>query len=184
MRPWPWPASRIAVDPNGSAWIIDTSNRILRFNGSGFAAVSGSATDIGIGADGSVWVIGTDGYPYYWGKQYGGFNKFVGLGVRISVGPDGMPWVITAAGTIFQWTGSLPSPGYPIQGAWKQYPGWATDISVGPDGTVYVVGSGNVIYRWAGTGWVAEPGVAGPAVAAGAGLHAWVARAGATVIAR
>jgi len=192
MRPWPWPASRMAVGPDGTPWIIDTLHRVMFFNGSGFVPTKSgvwdgktwapyTGNDIGIGANGWIWIIGTDSYPYWWDGR--AFNKFVGLGVKISVGPDGKPWVVTGAGTIFQWTGSLPAVGYPIQGAWKQYPGWASDISVGPDGTVYVVGGSNVIYRWNGTGWVNE-GVAGPAIAAGAGLHAWLARAGATVITR
>ena len=57
--------------------------------------LSGAAHDIGIGADGTVWVIGTnkegsDFGIYRWnGKAW---DKIPGAAVRIAVGPKGHPW--------------------------------------------------------------------------------------------
>ena len=66
----------------------------------------GSAKDIGIGADGSVWVIGTNpvdgGYGIY---RWGGEN-FVGIdggAVQISVNPWGRPWVVNDGDSIYEW---------------------------------------------------------------------------------
>ncbi len=59
--------------------------------------LQGGASDIGIGADGSMWVIGKDERPggfgiYYWtGSRW---QRVDGAAVRIDVGPDGIPWVV------------------------------------------------------------------------------------------
>ena len=164
-------ATNIAVDPNGVPWVVASNHNIYKWNGSGWTMMTGLANDIGIGANGAVWIIGTDSVPASWNGS--AWVKISGAATRISVDASGTPWVVNSAGSIYKWTGS----------AWQQLPGAATDISVGPDGTVYVVASGN-IFRWGGTSWILETGVAGTTVAAGSGLHAWVARSGQAVLTR
>lgn len=66
--------------------------------------VPGDARDIGVGADGSVWVIGSDerqgGYGiYHWNG--GGWVKVRGSARQVSVGPDGNPWVVNRDGEIY-----------------------------------------------------------------------------------
>ena len=114
--------------------------------------------DIGIGADGSVWVIGLDPAPggngvHRW--QQGQWLRIDGGGVRVAVGPDGQPWVVQASGTVLRRMGA----------AWQPLPGRASDIAVGSDGTAWVIGaetgSGNAgILRWAGGRWQRVDGVA------------------------
>ena len=116
----------------------------------------GTATDISIGADAKVWVVGTDhvygGYGIYqWTGS--GWQEVPGGAVAIAVGPHGHPWVINSAHQIFRRIGST----------WRLQPGSANDISVGADGTVWVVGTypvpgGYGIYQWTGRGWTQEPG--------------------------
>jgi hypothetical protein len=86
-------------------WVVNDEDRIFRLEGSQWHRVPGSAKDIGIGADGSVWVIGADeragGYGVY---RYNGsgWTKIPGSGRQISVGPDGSPWVVNRDGYIYR----------------------------------------------------------------------------------
>jgi beta-glucosidase-like glycosyl hydrolase len=124
----------------------------------------GLATNIATGADGSVWVIGTNpvsgGYGIYrWTVT--GWAAVPGGAVRIAVGPDGSPWVVNSAQRIYRRVGS----------SWVLYPGAAVDIAAGANGAVWVVGinpvpGGYGIYYWTGTGWA---GVSGGAVAIAVG---------------
>jgi len=108
----------------------------------------GEATDISIGADGSVWAIGTDerngGYGIYhwngdsWDRQSGG-------AVRIAVDPNGNPWIVNSEQDIYRW----------VNDQWEKLPGDATDIGIGADGSVWVTGYDEEsldfkLYRWNG----------------------------------
>ncbi|MGH9857050.1 MAG: tectonin domain-containing protein [Acidobacteriota bacterium] len=80
--------------------------------------LSGGATDVGAGADGSVWIIGADAVPggysiYRWTGS--SWEKVPGGATRIAVSPNGTPWVINNTNNIFQWTGST----------WQTMPGAA-----------------------------------------------------------
>ncbi|MCX6180867.1 MAG: M12 family metallopeptidase [Bacteroidetes bacterium] len=115
-------------------------------------------SDVGVGKDGSVWVLSNiaeaGGYGIYKYNGYS-FNKIAGGAVAIDVDPNGNPWVVNSAGSIFRGT---------PQGAWTLMPGSAKDISVGADGSVYMVGTdvyrgGNGIYKFDGAYWVRQTGV-------------------------
>jgi hypothetical protein len=131
----------------------------------------GSATDIAAGADGSVWVIGTNPMPGGYGIWHwigSGWVPVAGGAVAIAVGPDGSPWVVNSAHRIYHRIGS----------GWILYPGAAVDIAVGANGAVWVVGTnptpgGYGIYRWTGAGWAGVPGGA-VAIAVGANGRPWV----------
>ena len=52
---------RISVQPDGRAWLVNKFGSIYQYNGSGWSKKTGTtAKDIGVGADGSVWIIGID----------------------------------------------------------------------------------------------------------------------------
>lgn len=111
--------------------------------------VLGSARDIGVGNDGSVWVVGTDrrggGYGiYHWNGS--DWNRVEGGATRIDVDPQGNPWIINSSDDIFRY----------VAGNWQRMPGSAKDIGVGADGSVWVVSSGGVFYwnteSWEGVG--------------------------------
>jgi beta-N-acetylhexosaminidase len=131
----------------------------------------GSATDIATGADGSVWVIGTNpvagGYGiYHWTGT--GWAEVPGGAVAIAVGPDGSPWVVNSVHRIYHRVGSV----------WILYSGAAVDIAVSANGAVWVIGTNPVaggygIYHWTGTGWPEVPGGA-VAIAVGASGRPWV----------
>ena len=105
----------------------------------------GEAVDIGIGADGSAWIIGLDarhgGYRIYnWTAQ--GWLRIEGSAVRIDVDPAGNPWIVNASHEIYRWHGT----------GWQRLPGSARDIGIGANGAVWVA-SGSGVYRWNGSGW-------------------------------
>ncbi|NKB31785.1 MAG: hypothetical protein GKR91_01645 [Pseudomonadales bacterium] len=114
--------------------------------------LEGGASDIGIGADGSVWVIGTDERPggygiYFWT----GFDwqRVDGAAVRIDVDPYGNPWIVNDSHQIYYWNG----------GGWTRLQGDARDVGIGADGTVWIAAGGG-IYRWDGYDWERTSGSA------------------------
>lgn len=114
--------------------------------------LEGGASDIGIGADGSVWVIGTDERPggygiYYWsGNEW---QRVDGAAVRIDVDPYGNPWIVNDSHQIYYWNGA----------GWTRLHGDARDVGVGADGTVWIAAGGG-IYRWNGYDWERTSGSA------------------------
>lgn len=111
----------------------------------------GLANDIGVGGDGTAWVIGTNaasgGYGIYrWNGTT--WTVVAGAAVRVAVGPDGAAWVVNSNGNIYHWNGS----------SFQQLPGLGKDIGVGADGSVWLIGTNAVpggygIYHWNGSGW-------------------------------
>jgi len=60
--------------------------------------LGGAGRDIGVGADGSVWVIGGNdqwgGWSIYkWNEQSQYLSQISGSALQISVDGDGNPWV-------------------------------------------------------------------------------------------
>jgi hypothetical protein len=119
--------------------------------GSSWERLPGAAKDIGIGADNSVWVIGTNsvqgGYGIYrWeGKNW---RRIDGGAVRIDVDPRGNPWVVNSYDNIYRRVGDR----------WEQVFGAAKDIGIGADNSVWVIGTNSVqggygIYRWEEKNW-------------------------------
>ena len=111
----------------------------------------GRARDIGVGANGSTWVIGNvaraGGYSIHYFTG-GGWGTVSGGAVRIDVGPTGQPWVVNDGGGIFRRVGS----------GWERLPGAAYDVGVGGNGDVWVIGrvargGGYSIHRWTGSSW-------------------------------
>jgi hypothetical protein len=155
-------AARIAVDPAGNPWVVRSDGSILRYTAAGWQAVPGAAMDIGIGANGAIWIIGRDQSiwhgtgqpPYRWEKVNGG-------AIRVAVDPVGNPWVVNSAGQIY----------HLVAGNWILLPGAAKDIAVDAVGIVYAVGAasapgGFVVNRLLGQTWVPER-AAGENIAAG-----------------
>lgn len=118
--------------------------------------LSGAGRDIGVGDDGSVWLIGTEetagGYSIY-SRSRNQWNRVAGGAVRIDVDGTGTPWIVNAEGGIFRRD----------RNQWQKLPGAATDIGAGSLGDVWVIGTNPVpggfgIYRWTGRDWASVDG--------------------------
>lgn len=102
-------AVKIAVDPSDVPWIINKQNQIFKYNGSTWTLMPGSATDIAIGGDGNVYMLGstllgTTGYGIY--KWTGSsWTQLNGSAVQIAVTNSGTVWVVNALGMIFRLEG-------------------------------------------------------------------------------
>jgi hypothetical protein len=108
--------------------------------------IAGAAMDVGSGAGGRTWVIGSNkegsGFGIYrW--DVGKWSKINGSAVRIDVDPAGNAWVVNNKHEIYNHDGKT----------WHRVPGGANDIGVGANGKVWVIGTNNEgggygIYRW------------------------------------
>lgn len=108
----PGGAIRVAVDPAGNAWVVNSNNTIFRFAGSDWVSTPGAAKDIGVGADGSVWITrADDGIARWSGSDW---TQKTGAAVQMSVGPDGSAWVVNAGGQIYHSTEAQSDQGAAI----------------------------------------------------------------------
>jgi hypothetical protein len=173
-------AVRIGVGPDGTPWVINKSHLI--FNNPGLNLIwnqlPGKANDIAVGAEGSVYIIGTDSVSSTGGYSIKKWNDtaFVTLpecaAVRIAVGPDGRPWVVNKSHLIYRYNGT----GSP----WTLLPGSANDIGIGKDGSVYITsttlapnGNGYLIQKWNGYGWTTLNGISGLNISVGSDGTPW-----------
>lgn len=134
--------SRVAVDPSGNPWAISLNTIVWRWTGSQWVQFPGAAYDIGIGADGTVWVTGINYNLYKWDGN-NGWVAGAGNGAVVTVDASGRAWMCTTDGKIYR----------QISDKWVQLPGAGTDIGVGADGSAYIVGTdtlpgGGGIYRY------------------------------------
>src|SRR5215472_2588288 len=172
-------AVRIAVDPDGTAWVVTSTGAIFHSNASGqWMSVTGTATDIAVGAKGDIWALGTARV----GNDYGVWHAVVapgtrnvtswqpvsGAAARIAVDAEGNPWVVTRTGVIYHLQG-----GHWI-GLGGLVLGEGKAISLGSDGVLYAVGptdetrpGGFTIFRYQNSKWQAL-NVGGIELAAGA----------------
>lgn len=110
----------------------------------GWHQMPGAANDIGVGADGTAWVIGNDhpqGIPndyHIYRLVNGNWQAVPGWAVRVAVGPRGDAWVINSTHNIFHWNGS----------GWDNNPGTGLDIGVGANGDVWLIGTDHAIWKW------------------------------------
>ena len=91
------------------------------------SGAAGFAHDVGVGADGSIWVVGVNAMAGGFGLFHWSGSVWVeapGAAVRIGVDPSGDPWVVNSLHGIYHWNGS----------GWVPYPGGAHDVGVGADG--------------------------------------------------
>jgi hypothetical protein len=150
--PVPGSAVTVAVDPHGNALVIRAGHQIYHWTGSGWTPLRGAATDIAVGANGVIWMVGTNSLSgghsvYRWNGT--GWSVVQGAAaVTIAVDPQGKAWIVDTSHHIKRWTGS----------GWVPVGGAATDIAIGANGAVWIIGANNLpgghgIYRLTGTTW-------------------------------
>jgi Tectonin domain len=98
--------TKIAVDPQGNPWAINSINQIFRLaNGTWQGMPNQTATDISIGADGTVYILGTAPIPASYGPLRWDPSQSTWIrmddngasgGTLIEVDVNGAPWVINA----------------------------------------------------------------------------------------
>jgi hypothetical protein len=98
----------VATDPQGTPWIIDTSGKVRQFDGISFVDrprnLAQRAKAIGIGANGSVYIVDLNGFLMRYNATNDAFDRINGVTSveKVAVAPDGLPWVITTTGDVMQ----------------------------------------------------------------------------------
>ena len=150
------PMARTAPQPTAE---MNTRRPKSEITSVGWTQLPGGAVAVAASADGSIWVLstqgtGTDQYIYHYVN--GAWSNIPGAAIRLATAPDGTLWVVNSAGGIYAYNGS----------SWSVIAGGASDITVGADGSVYVVSNqgggpyGRGIWRYSGGSWSQLPGAA------------------------
>jgi len=142
---------RIDAGKKGTACMVGDSGSPRCYAKSRWKTLPGRATDIGVGINSHVWVIGADklGCDHSIQKWQGGkWKKISGGAVRIDVDPAGNAWVVNSANQIFRYSDD----------EWTQVKGQARDIGIGANGTVWIVGMDYAPYEYRHRSWVRTPG--------------------------
>ena len=127
------------------------TNEIYRWNNGGFHKLPGLARDIGVGGDGTAWIIGTDDGVYKWNGS--DWDRMEGQGVAISVDRSGSPWVVNDV------NGDLPVAGRSLRAAQRQGPRHRRgrrDVVIGTDNQIYRRGPTSGC-RWAAAANASAP---------------------------
>ena len=133
--------ARVAVDPFGLPWGINSQNKVFRIINSQWQEVQGvTANNIAIGSRGGIYITSLSDTIYRFNVITGRFEKVNRLfGQNLAVDPDGNLWLIRSGGGIFFCveTHCQSRPG--IQGQ---------DIAVGPDGSIFATSTNNELFRF------------------------------------
>ncbi len=135
----------MAVDPNGNPRFVNSFKQIIQFQPetlipcsyATWELIPGDATDIGIGSDGSMWIVGRTasnqgGYQVErWVPGTKDWTRYEDVGAqRITVDRSGNAWIVDSQSRVQIWNGIR----------WDILGGIAADISAGANGTVWIIG--------------------------------------------
>jgi hypothetical protein len=91
--------AQISVDPSGNPWVTNASHQVWRYMNNAWQQIPGSAQDIGIGADGTVYVVGMTSLAggfgvYHWNAATNSWIADTGVaGITVSAGPTPAAYV-------------------------------------------------------------------------------------------
>ena len=147
-RPGPPPLRRIDVKGYQEVWAVAENGEIWRSRYGQWKKMPGTARDVGVGAGGHVFIVGTDRNPYFWYQEK--WVRRPGSGQdTIDVDPFGNIWIVNASNIIWRWH----------QNGWHEIKGLkARDVAVDPSGRVFVTGVDGRGYQWrGGNNWHRNP---------------------------
>ena len=173
----------IAVGPAGDPWVVDIDSKLRHRMNDQWVLITehGSATEVGVGADGTVLIAGGNSCycgPVFNQKLYRydpvlGFILLTGQGVVIQPDATGR-WVINDQGELFHAQGDAD---------YVKIPAHARDISVAANGATWIVGGGafeagnDLVYRWNGVQFELATGGTGRRISVGPDGTPWILNA-------
>ncbi|MDD5387778.1 MAG: hypothetical protein PHD37_00415 [Gallionellaceae bacterium] len=174
---FPGSFTRLAVDVGGHPWGVNRYGRIYRHDGIDWRQVRGSAVDIAIGADASVFTVDAAAVLWRYDPAITGFLRRDGSAARIAVDPTGTPWGLLDDGGVVR-CAHLPC---------ERFERKANSLAIGPDGSVFIATqNGRMEWRKVDSGDWSDVPVAGQTpvqVAVGPKGRPWVVTAGGEVYA-
>jgi kumamolisin len=173
-KPFPISASRVAVAPDGTPFVVTSKNEIGHLSANGWQQLPGSAVDIAVAGDGTVWVVGgaaQDGDYGVYVLAGGSWRRMPGAGIRIAASASGGVLLIGSKGDLHAWSG----------GVWQALPGVGVDGCIAADGSIWMLGgtqtgAGYGVYRSGNGGWNLTNG-SGIAIAIGSNGAPWLINA-------
>jgi hypothetical protein len=146
---------------------VTTTGDIYRAMNGGLARWPGSATDISIGANGTLWAVTNQpvgGGSFKIAKWSGSWVVQNGIdGFHIAVDRNGAPFVVRPDGSLFHLE----------NGSWNLWPGSVFDVDAGSDGSVWVIAKNGTIWQWVVNHWELVTG-AGIGIAVAQNGQPWV----------
>ncbi len=136
----------VSVGNDGTAWALDSSDRIFRWNVTGWSNVPGGLKQISVGNASHVWGVNGSDQIFRWNGS--SWDLILGSLKHVSVSADGTVWGVNAADQIWRWNGL----------GWDSIPGKLKQISVGSASNVWGVNASNEIFLWNGSRWTQVPG--------------------------
>ena len=126
-------ASQLAIGSSALPMYLTNGYSIYAPSTSGYTLVPGAAVDIGVGADNTAWVIGTNSVGggkgiYKW--TGGTWQTIAGGALRIAVNPTGRAWVINSYDQVYEWNGSGWNYTSAVTGK---------DVAISSGGTVFIL---------------------------------------------
>jgi hypothetical protein len=139
---------RIAVDPRGFPWVVDSFNNVRRWNGRYWQNLPGWGMDVAIGANGAVWSVGLEGGLHeFRGTRFE--KRYPGRFERVGVTPEGEPWPIDEKRELFR-----PGPN-----GFESVRSATAAIVIAPEGTAWILDGGGALYSLDATGlWTRREG--------------------------
>lgn len=176
FEPFPGALVRIAVDPAGNPWGVNSQARIFRHDGADWVQVPGTAADLGIGLDSTV-IVSTPDEALRRRTAGGLYETIPGRGLTVAVNAQGQPWTIQADGAMYRCDVN-PCRRLPRQGK---------SLSIGPGGSVFATSIDNKLLRWdfSANDWqeIPIPGFDAAWVAVGPRDRPWVVTSSGKVLA-
>lgn len=128
--------TRIAVDTKGKPWVVNNRNEIWFIDEStqNFTKLNMQAVDIGIGAEGSFYILSTESNQFgnlVYRYTNNGWVKTGGAGIRLAVDSTGHAIVINKQLKIFRFDSG---------NRWFDLGGFAHDVAVA-GGRIFVIGT-------------------------------------------
>jgi hypothetical protein len=96
-------AQRIAVAPDGTAWIVSNMAMAMRYDphGKKWITEASNVRDVFVDAEGGVWVVSQRGRRIYRrATPDDGWQRADGVAERLVVQPGGMVWAVTPTGGV------------------------------------------------------------------------------------
>lgn len=172
-------ARRIAAGPDRRPYIVAADGEVQRFDGQTWvplAAQPVQATDVGVGADGTVWCVGADLVVRRLDAAAKSWVASDALALAVAVGPDGAAWAIRRDGSVARqaWVPAVYTDrDFVTEAYWQTLQVAASDVAVGPEGDPWLIATDNGIYQFTGVGWTRLDGLA-RRITVGPNNQAWV----------
>lgn len=97
--------NRISANNEGDIYTVNKMGVISYYDGTSWNDMPGRASDIGVAANGTVFITGYKstyyGYYIYRWLDGGGWQKIFGEATAVDVEPDGTPWHLNKNGTLY-----------------------------------------------------------------------------------